>query len=462
MSERPEPVDPFVLGQFAAETARRSAVSHPQVSTAQGAPADLLEALDAAVEQMSAELVSASHDLSEHPEVRLRGAPLRRRARRPRARPRGRRRGRRRGPGDRGARRVRHPGRPDDRDPVRIRRAPRDRPWLRAQHHRPHRPRRVPRTAPRGRPSARARRVARHPRGGGRLRQGVHGPRGRLRRHRRRDHGPPLHVRPRRHRLPRAAPAPRDLPRAHLPRLGPAVHGAQRSRRREPRLHRGRAVPAADAADRSGPLRRERRRAAAQRHPRPRRTVLLPAQSVPAEPQAPQRAARGDHARRRAHGRLHGDAHLGRSAALPAAARQRAAVAGLEPALRRPRTRDGVAGRHPEHLRGLDGLRQHLLPDARPARDGEDRRPRTQPAHPRIRRRRSDPRRRSGPPRCGDLARRGGGGLSLRPRTARPGRRGLRRGGRRHRRAGLFRLTPSSTDPEPQPHEGPIERQRAP
>jgi amidohydrolase len=65
----PVPVDPFVLRQLGAETEVRARSSEPPVSTAAGAPADLLAAVAAAVDELAPTLVAASHDLAEHPEV---------------------------------------------------------------------------------------------------------------------------------------------------------------------------------------------------------------------------------------------------------------------------------------------------------------------------------------------------------------------------------------------------------
>ena len=69
MPNAPKPVDPFLLHQFAVETEARAQVLPASVSDAAGAPEELLAALDRAVQELSAELVDASHDLAEHPEV---------------------------------------------------------------------------------------------------------------------------------------------------------------------------------------------------------------------------------------------------------------------------------------------------------------------------------------------------------------------------------------------------------
>ncbi|GAA1434886.1 M20 family metallopeptidase [Microlunatus lacustris] len=65
----PVPVDPFILRQLGAETEARAASTEAPVSTAAGAPADLLAAVAAAVDELAPTLVAASHDLAEHPEV---------------------------------------------------------------------------------------------------------------------------------------------------------------------------------------------------------------------------------------------------------------------------------------------------------------------------------------------------------------------------------------------------------
>lgn len=65
----PVPVDPFILRQLGAETQARARSTEAPVSTADGAPADLLAAVAAAVDELAPTLVAASHDLAEHPEV---------------------------------------------------------------------------------------------------------------------------------------------------------------------------------------------------------------------------------------------------------------------------------------------------------------------------------------------------------------------------------------------------------
>ncbi|SDT22085.1 amidohydrolase [Friedmanniella luteola] len=69
MPDAPTPVDPFILRQLAAETEARARATEAPVSTAAGAPAELLAALAAAVDELAPTLVAASHDLAEHPEV---------------------------------------------------------------------------------------------------------------------------------------------------------------------------------------------------------------------------------------------------------------------------------------------------------------------------------------------------------------------------------------------------------
>ena len=69
MPNAPVPVDPFLLRQLAAETEARAARTPAPVSTATGAPAEVLDALARAVEERGPELVAASHDLAAHPEV---------------------------------------------------------------------------------------------------------------------------------------------------------------------------------------------------------------------------------------------------------------------------------------------------------------------------------------------------------------------------------------------------------
>ena len=69
MPSTPTPVDPFILRQLGAETEARAQSTEAPVSTAAGAPPDLLEALAGAVEELAPTLVAASHDLAEHPEV---------------------------------------------------------------------------------------------------------------------------------------------------------------------------------------------------------------------------------------------------------------------------------------------------------------------------------------------------------------------------------------------------------
>lgn len=68
MSE-PTPVAPFILRQLGRETAGRAAALEPPVSTAAGAPAEVVTALAVAVDTLSGELVGTSHDLADHPEV---------------------------------------------------------------------------------------------------------------------------------------------------------------------------------------------------------------------------------------------------------------------------------------------------------------------------------------------------------------------------------------------------------
>lgn len=65
----PSPVDPFLLRHLAAETEAKAAQAAAPESSAQGAPAEVLEALRQAVEQLTPTLVEASHDLAAHPEV---------------------------------------------------------------------------------------------------------------------------------------------------------------------------------------------------------------------------------------------------------------------------------------------------------------------------------------------------------------------------------------------------------
>ncbi len=69
MPDAPTPVDPFILRQLGAETAVRAQTTEAPVSSAAGAPAEVLAALDAAVAGLRGELVAASHDLAAHPEV---------------------------------------------------------------------------------------------------------------------------------------------------------------------------------------------------------------------------------------------------------------------------------------------------------------------------------------------------------------------------------------------------------
>ncbi|MVA74588.1 amidohydrolase [Auraticoccus sp. F435] len=69
MNDRPVPVDPFLLRQLRAETEAKAQRVTAPLSGAEGAPAELLAAVEAAVGGLSETLVGLSHDLSEHPEV---------------------------------------------------------------------------------------------------------------------------------------------------------------------------------------------------------------------------------------------------------------------------------------------------------------------------------------------------------------------------------------------------------
>jgi amidohydrolase len=69
MPDTPQSVDPFLLHQFAVETEQRARILPASVSAATGAREELLSAIGQAVKELSAELVEASHDLAEHPEV---------------------------------------------------------------------------------------------------------------------------------------------------------------------------------------------------------------------------------------------------------------------------------------------------------------------------------------------------------------------------------------------------------
>lgn len=65
----PSPVDPFLLRHLAAETEAKAAQSAAPQSRAEGAPAEVLDALRQAVAELTPTLLEASHDLAAHPEV---------------------------------------------------------------------------------------------------------------------------------------------------------------------------------------------------------------------------------------------------------------------------------------------------------------------------------------------------------------------------------------------------------
>ena len=65
----PRPVDPFVLRQLDAETEARARTTPAPSSDAAGAPDEVTEALGKAVAELGDQLLAASHDLAEHPEV---------------------------------------------------------------------------------------------------------------------------------------------------------------------------------------------------------------------------------------------------------------------------------------------------------------------------------------------------------------------------------------------------------
>ncbi|MEP9382382.1 M20 family metallopeptidase [Nocardioides sp. KR10-350] len=65
----PHPVDPFVLRQLDVETEARARASRAVASSAAGAPDEVLHKLAKAVDGLRDELLTASHDLAEHPEV---------------------------------------------------------------------------------------------------------------------------------------------------------------------------------------------------------------------------------------------------------------------------------------------------------------------------------------------------------------------------------------------------------
>lgn len=69
MPTEPTPVDPFILRRLSADTDARAATMTAELSEAEGAPVGLLQAVDRAVEVLADELLAASHDLAEHPEV---------------------------------------------------------------------------------------------------------------------------------------------------------------------------------------------------------------------------------------------------------------------------------------------------------------------------------------------------------------------------------------------------------
>lgn len=65
----PTPPDGFLLAHLAEETRHRARTARAPEASTPGADADLLDALGAAVDELAPTLLSASHDLSEHPEV---------------------------------------------------------------------------------------------------------------------------------------------------------------------------------------------------------------------------------------------------------------------------------------------------------------------------------------------------------------------------------------------------------
>jgi len=69
MRTDPSPVDPFILNQLGAETQERASQLTAETSPYAGAPAALVAEADGAVEALRELLVTASHDLAEHPEV---------------------------------------------------------------------------------------------------------------------------------------------------------------------------------------------------------------------------------------------------------------------------------------------------------------------------------------------------------------------------------------------------------